>query len=82
MKVQKEHHGDTHWREDGTCSYCGSINTDQLFKAIEDGVEIGPTDKSYKIYLNGKDAPIVSGACKFYFQHLLGAENGKVCRTI
>ena len=27
----------THWRDDGTCSYCGSINPEQLFKAIDDG---------------------------------------------
>ena len=77
LSVQFKEAENTYWRRDGTCSYCGSINTDQLFKAIEDGVEIGPTDKDYKIYLNGNDAPIVSGACKFYFQHLIGAEMEK-----
>lgn len=64
----------THWRDDGTCSYCGSINPEQLFKAIDDGVEIGPTDKEYKIYLHGQLAPQVRGACKFYFQHLIGSD--------
>ena len=34
------------WRGDGTCSYCGSISPEQLFKAIADGAEIGPTDKA------------------------------------
>lgn len=34
-----------------TCSYCGSISQDAFFAAIEDGAEIGPTDKSYKVYV-------------------------------
>ena len=62
--------GPDYWRFDGTCNYCGSINPDQLFQAIEDGCEIGPTDKNYKVYLEGAKAPKVRGACKFYFQHL------------
>ena len=59
----------THWRKDNTCSFCGSLNPDALFKAIEDGATIVPTDKTYKIYIRGDAAPHVSGACKFYFQH-------------
>lgn len=46
-----------------TCSYCGSWHPDDMLEYIENGGQIGPTDKSYKIYL----------ACspnKFYFQHL------------
>lgn len=50
------------WRGDKTCSYCGSLHPDEFFKAIEEGLEITPTDKSYKVY--------VSGSKKFYFQHL------------
>src|SRR5947208_1601935 len=46
---------DTQWREDGTCSYCGSISPDALFKAINDGCELGPTDKSYKVYVDRPD---------------------------
>jgi len=34
-----------------TCSYCGSLQPDELFRAIEEGHEIGPTDKSYKAYV-------------------------------
>ena len=60
----------TYWRWDGTCSSCGSISPDQFFSAIAAGAVIGPTDKSYKVYVEGKAAPKVSGACKFYFQHL------------
>lgn len=42
---------DSQWRDDGTCSYCGSLNPDLLFAAIEDGAaELGATDKNYKLY--------------------------------
>lgn len=50
-----------------TCSYCGSIHPDELFEAIDAGVEIGPTDKTYKIYLEGSYR-------KFYFQHFSQGE--------
>ncbi|MGO7779469.1 hypothetical protein ACC717_04975 [Rhizobium ruizarguesonis] len=46
------------WRErDGylCCSYCGSLNNDQFFQAIEVGAELGPTDKSYKVYVDLPD---------------------------
>lgn len=59
--------GEASWREDGTCSYCGSISPDALFKAIDAGEEIIPTDKSYKAYVG-------EGHRKFYFQHLSEAE--------
>jgi hypothetical protein len=36
---------------DPTCSYCGSIQPEALFAAIEAGAEIGPTDKNYKVYV-------------------------------
>lgn len=55
------------WRENGTCSYCGSMNPDTLMEALEAGtVTIGATDKSYKIY--------VDGSKKFYFQHFSEAQ--------
>lgn len=40
------------WREDGTCSYCGSIAPDALFSAIASGYTLGPTDKRYKVYVD------------------------------
>lgn len=67
MGVQREHK--THWRPDGTCSYCGSISPDMLFAAIEAGAQLGPTDKSYKVYVDlphpdaGK--PCVLGSANF-----------------
>lgn len=41
-------------RRDGhrACSYCGSLSPDELFAAIEAGCELGPTDKSYKVYVD------------------------------
>lgn len=33
------------------CSYCGSLPGDQFMDAVRAGREIGPTDKSYKLYL-------------------------------
>lgn len=60
LPSQRSHQ--SRWLEDGTCSYCGSMHPDELFRAIEEGVEITPTDKSYKIY--------VGSTRKFYFQHL------------
>lgn len=35
-----------------TCSYCGSLSEDELFHAIDTGVKLGPTDKTYKVYLD------------------------------
>lgn len=40
------------WREDDSCSYCGSLNPDVFMARVEAGdVELVPTGKSYKVYL-------------------------------
>lgn len=40
------------YRDDNTCSYCGSFNPEALMERIEAGtVELGPTDKNYKVYV-------------------------------
>ena len=62
------------WQHDKTCSYCGSLAPAEFFAAIDAGVELGPTGKSYKVYLRGEHAPPVRGAPKFYFQHLSDEE--------
>lgn len=54
------------WREDGTCSYCGSMKPVDFFDAIEQGKSLDPTDKDYKVYVNHTQ--------KFYFQHLVRKE--------
>ena len=60
------------WRDNGTCSYCGSYNPDVLMAELESGeVTIGPTDKSYKAYLT---YPQPDRHGKFYFQHLSEAQ--------
>lgn len=52
------------WRSDEICSYCGSMSQAAFFAAIENGAELGPTDKNYKVYVHS------DGSEKFYFQHL------------
>lgn len=64
--------GNTFWRDDNTCSYCGSLSEDAFFAAIEKGCELGPTDKDYKVYVGGQK---VGGTGKFYFEHM--SEAGK-----
>lgn len=44
-----------------TCSWCGSLHPDYVMESMRFGSELGPTDKSYKVYLPDG---------KFYFQHL------------
>lgn len=34
------------------CNYCGSIQPAKVFEAIDAGMPIGTTDKSYKIYVD------------------------------
>lgn len=51
------------WREDNTCSFCGSLSSEEFFRRVEAGESIGPTDKNYKAYV-GPDHS------KFYFMHL------------
>lgn len=50
MPSQREHK--SHWREDGTCSYCGSMSPEKLFQAIEAGCVVDGTDKNYKLYVH------------------------------
>lgn len=45
-----------------TCSWCGSLNPDEFMRRAEAGDELGPTGKSYKVYVGARD--------KFCFQHL------------
>lgn len=50
-----------------SCSYCRSLHPDDFMAAIRDGAEIGPTDKSYKAYVEWDGSP---SRGKFYYQHL------------
>jgi hypothetical protein len=60
------------WRQDGsyrTCSYCGSLHPDDFMQLVRDGAEVGPTDKSYKAYIELPEGKSVRGA-PFYYHHL------------
>lgn len=47
----------------GRCPFCGSLAPAEFMRRARQGDELGPTDKSYKVYLDDPWA-------KFYFQHL------------
>ena len=44
---------DPHWREDNTCSHCGGLRPSLALEKIRAGAEVIPTDKNYKIYVDG-----------------------------
>lgn len=46
------------------CAHCGSLHPLAFMRAVTNDVVLGPTDKSYKVYVGP------SGGDKFYFQHL------------
>lgn len=66
--------GEATWREDGTCSYCGSLRPDAFFAAVEAGATVVPTDKSYKAYVRGGT---LHGQSKVYFQHFDEADQNR-----
>jgi len=64
--------GEMVWREDNTCSYCGGLNPEEFMRRLEaQDIEVGPTDKNYKVYVKDLEGKPVGGPSgKFYFQHL------------
>lgn len=74
-------HKEDDWRDDDTCSYCGSLNPETLMARLEKGdIEMGPTDKSYKAYIHNKSREegkeLMSDAQKFadYLNSLLALD--------
>lgn len=69
--------GQDAWRREGkvdgvrvhTCSFCGSLRPVDFLDLWEAGATVGPTDKSYKLYLDAA-GPAVRGAGKLYTMHL------------
>lgn len=70
------------WRDNGTehpgslgaghraCSYCGSMNPEDLIDALANGIaELQGTDKGYKAYVEFTDGRQIGKHHKFYFQH-------------
>ncbi len=48
------------WRDENTCTYCGSLNQDVFMQHLEAGsVTLTPTDKNYKVYVEGLPNPNV-----------------------
>jgi hypothetical protein len=69
------------WRPNGTCSYCGSAEPGWLMGKLEvAAVELGPTDKSYKVYL--KSLTPDPAPNKFYFQHLSPEQQARFIRMM
>lgn len=79
---------------DRTCSYCGSLHFDdftRLVKASAEApddaeygsvVEIEPSDKSYKVYVNQPGVRnAMEGGIKFYMQHVPRGPDGKIAVT-
>lgn len=57
------------WSQRGTCSYCGSLSPELILKRCAAGdVELTPTDKNYKVYVDNAGGEPLDGI-KFYFQH-------------
>ena len=69
-----------HWREDGTCSYCGSGKPIALLADIEEGLELTPTDKNYKVYCRASKRGGPAG--KFYFQHFGEVDKAKLIQLL
>lgn len=80
-----------HWRNDGTCSYCGSMSPERLFAVLGAGAQLGPTDKNYKIYVDVGDQEATmaqrsavksaGGGGKFYTVNL-NSDNALRLRTM
>lgn len=57
------------WRDNGTCSFCGGMRPSIALEAIKSGATVTPTDKNYKIYIEGGTVPLPSPGGKCYLNH-------------
>lgn len=61
------------WNSTGSgpsCSFCGSLHPDRFMELARGGWTVGPTDKTYKVYLSSPEGEGDRKEAKFYFQHL------------
>ncbi|WP_299671653.1 hypothetical protein [uncultured Roseobacter sp.] len=71
MQMKCQGH-DAHWREDRTCSFCGSMHPDDFMEAMREAVDpeiptyIDQTTKYYKRYVCKPDGALR----KFYLWHI------------
>jgi hypothetical protein len=56
------------WKKD-VCTYCGSMRPSIALEAIKNGAEVVPTDKNYKIYIEGAKLLPNCPANKCYLNH-------------
>ena len=48
------------YRDDDTCSFCGSLNPDTFMTRLEAGeLTLGTTDKNYKVYVTVASGPML-----------------------
>lgn len=74
--------GSDTWRREGkvgdvrvhTCSFCGSLRPADFLDMWAAGATVGPTDKSYKLYMDAA-GQAVGGAGKLYTMHITSAED-------
>lgn len=64
-----------YWREDSTCSYCGSLKPSVAMDRLEAGEQLGTTDKSYKMYVGPTHQ-------KTYFQHFSQEEQARFVQLV
>lgn len=62
-----------------TCNYCGSCHPDFFMEKLQEGWQLGTTDKNYKAYLGTPEGEDVA---KFYFQHLSEEQRQEFVRLI
>lgn len=62
-------------KRDKTCSYCGSVSVEELFEAINSGIELVPTNKNYKVYIG-------PARRTFYFPHLSKEQQDLFINTV
>lgn len=74
---------------DKTCSFCGSAHWDIMNKIVdktisgEDGYDVEPSTKSYKIYIRQPEVRNASeGAIKFYTHHVPSVEKGEISQEL
>lgn len=60
------------WRNNGTCDFCGGARPSLALAAIKAGATVVPTDKSYKLYIEGGNLPSCGG--KLYLNHFSEAQ--------
>ena len=91
-EIRKEVMSKSNISKNRECSYCGSMHPEDFLKRIEEGWEVGPTDKNYKAYIERIDDSYVDTTGlglkssfergKFYFQHFNEEQKRKFIKLL